>query len=320
MSKTLKFSMNIALFSILLATTAVAQYGDTGQYTILQARYGTERNNVDVTRRLQELARSDRSCRMGNSTFGVDPDPGRVKTLRIYARDRNGRNRMFEYREGSTVDGSLFSGWSGGDWGGGWDGGWGGPGNGDSGQYTILQARYGTERNNVDVTRRLQELARADQRFRMGNSTFGVDPDPGRVKTLRIYTRDRSGRTRTFEYREGSTVDGSQFSGWRSGNWGGGGWNGGWNPGNGGGHGNRPPGYGQLSIVSAQYGAGGRGRNVASILQSQIRNGRLSISVNNDSMGGDPAPGQSKRLAVSYSVNGQRRSANVSEGQQLNIP
>ena len=116
MSKTLKFSMNIALFSILLATTAVAQYGDTGQYTILQARYGTERNNVDVTRRLQELARSDRSFRMGNSTFGVDPDPGRVKTLRIYARDRNGRNRMFEYREGSTVDGSLFSGWSGGDW------------------------------------------------------------------------------------------------------------------------------------------------------------------------------------------------------------
>src|SRR6185369_7248732 len=130
MSKTLKFSMNIALFSILLATTAVAQYGDTGQYTILQARYGTERNNVDVTRRLQELARADQRFRMGNSTFGVDPDPGRVKTLRIYTRDRSGRTRTFEYREGSTVDGSQFSGWRSGNWGGGgWNGGWN-PGNG----------------------------------------------------------------------------------------------------------------------------------------------------------------------------------------------
>jgi hypothetical protein len=49
-----------------------------------------------------------------------------VKTLRIYTRARNGQNRMFEYREGSTVDGTIFSGWGGGNWGqGGWNGGWG---------------------------------------------------------------------------------------------------------------------------------------------------------------------------------------------------
>jgi hypothetical protein len=54
----------------------------------------------------------------------------------------------------------------------------------------------------------------------MGNSTFGIDPDPGEVKTLRIYTRGPDGRDRMFEYREGSTVDGSQFRGWGEGNWG----------------------------------------------------------------------------------------------------
>ena len=66
---------------------------------------------------------------MGNSTFGVDPDQGQEKTLRIYARGPNGQNRMFEYREGSTIDGSLFRSWGSGDWGnGGWNGGWEGGG------------------------------------------------------------------------------------------------------------------------------------------------------------------------------------------------
>ena len=167
---------------------------------------------------------------MGNSTFGTDPDPGHVKTLRIYTRARNGKERMFEYSEGSTVDGSIFSGWDKGNWGhGGWNGGWGGNGdNGGGDEYQILQARYGTANHNIDVTPRLNELARKDVTFRMGNSTFGTDPDPGRVKTLRIYTRARNGKNRMFEYREGSTVDGSIFSGWDSGNWGQGGWNDGW--------------------------------------------------------------------------------------------
>ena len=55
--------------------------------------------------------------RMGNSTFDVDPAPGRVKMLRILARGPRGGTRTFEYREGSPVDGALFTGWSRGDWG-----------------------------------------------------------------------------------------------------------------------------------------------------------------------------------------------------------
>src|SRR5262249_47561572 len=117
----LKTHLATIVLMLLASTFGMAQY-DEGQYQILQARYGTARNNVDVTARLKDLARQDRTFRMGNSTFGVDPDPGVIKTLRIYARARNGRTRTFEYTEGSTVDGSLFTAWSSGNWGqGGWN-------------------------------------------------------------------------------------------------------------------------------------------------------------------------------------------------------
>jgi len=222
----------LATALLLVLATARGQYypADQGQYVILSAQYGTARSHVDVTNRLRELAQRDRRFRMGNSTFGVDPDPGVVKALRIYARGPDGRERMFEFREGSTVDGAQFSGWQGGNWGnGGWSGQWeGGNYARDSGEFLILNAQYGTYRNHVDVTGRLRELARRDRTFRMGNSTFGVDPDHGHVKTLRIFARGPNGQTQLFEYREGSTVDGSQFRGWGNGNWGNEGWDGRW--------------------------------------------------------------------------------------------
>jgi hypothetical protein len=213
-------------------------YGDAGGYAILHAEYGTARNHADVSSRLRELARSDRTFRVSNSTFGNDPDPGQVKALRIYARGPDGRSRMFEYREGSTVDGAQFTGWGQGNWGNEpWNGRWENDRDDrddrydrdrDSGGYAILHAEYGTARKHIDVTNRLRELARSDRTFRMGNSTFGIDPDPGQVKTLRIYSRGPDGRSRMFEYREGSTVDGAQFTGWGQGNWGNEPWNGRW--------------------------------------------------------------------------------------------
>jgi len=99
---------------------------------------------------------------------------------------------------------------------------------GDSGQFVILGAQYGTAGRHVDVTNRLKDLARQDRVFRMGNSTFGVDPDPGHVKVLRIFTRTPNGQERFFEYREGSVIDGALFRGWGSGNWEEGRWSGAW--------------------------------------------------------------------------------------------
>src|SRR5215471_4456972 len=151
----------------------------------------------------------------------------------------------------------------------------------DDGQYQILHARYGTARSNVDVTARLRELAREDIAFRMGNSTFGVDPDPGVIKILRIYARGRNGQDRMFEYTEGSTVDGSMFTGWGGGNWGRAEWNGGWGNSNdvgiGGGGG-----YASLNIISARYGAGRQRRDVADRVRSMVRDGRLDITVSNN--------------------------------------
>ena len=74
----------------------------------MQARYGTAESNVDVTQTLKDLARRDVTFRMGNRSFGIDPHPNRVKTLRIYAKGQRGETRVFEYREGSLVDGNLF--------------------------------------------------------------------------------------------------------------------------------------------------------------------------------------------------------------------
>jgi hypothetical protein len=123
----IRLVLALLISMVFLPGAQAAQYpnGDAGQYAILSAQYGTGRRHVDVTQRLREVARRDRTFRMGNSTFGVDPDPGQVKTLRIYARGPNGQERMFEYREGSTVDGAQFRSWGNGDWGnGGWSGRW----------------------------------------------------------------------------------------------------------------------------------------------------------------------------------------------------
>jgi hypothetical protein len=300
-------------FALVTVASAAAQ-----QYQILYADYGYANQRVDVTQRLRELARSNNSFRMGNSTFGIDPSPGNVKTLRIHARGPDGKSRVFDYREGSVVNGALFSGWGGGNWG------------SKGGEYLILSAQYGIAARHVDVTQRLRQLAAQNSFFRMGNSTFGVDPAPGQVKVLRIYARGPDGRNHMFEYREGSIVDGSKFSGWGGGNWGNGGWNGGWNPSPAPPPVVRPPvrppgppmgGNPGLNILSASYGAGSRNRDVAGRLQSMIRNGRLSVIVNNTTMGSDPALGVPKTLRVSYSVGrAAPQQATVQEGSQLNIP
>ena len=107
-------------------------YGDAGQYAIVSAQYGTAEHHVDVTSRLRELAAQDRPIQVNNTVMGGDPDAGQRKVLRIYAVAPNGQERMFEYAEGGTVNGALFTNWRSGSWNNGaWSGRWeGNPGYG----------------------------------------------------------------------------------------------------------------------------------------------------------------------------------------------
>ena len=68
--------------------------------------------------------------------------------------------------------------------------------------------------------------------------------------------------------------------------------------------------------MHASYGSGGRRRDVTSRLQNMVRHNRLSVLVNNFTMGGDPALGQPKDLTVMYEYQGQRRNTTTREGQQ----
>ncbi|HEY1131861.1 MAG TPA: DUF3395 domain-containing protein [Roseateles sp.] len=312
--------LTLGLASTLLAgLTLPTRAEDDGEFVILQARYGTESKQVDVTGRLRELARRDRRFKLTNDLFGVDPDPGRKKTLRIFARDRQGRERQFDYREYDWVDGAQFIGWGRGDWGDpadsrGWRGERNDPRNDrrDEGEFTILYATYGTDRREADVTDRLRELARRDERFRLTNESFGgIDPDPGQTKRLRIVARDRAGQQRSFEYREYQTVDGGQFIGWGRGDWGG----------NGNGWGPQRPGSGRLAIDSASYGGDGRWVDVTQAVRAQVRGERLDIEVRNELFGVDPAPGQRKTLSVTYRWgNEPTNTVRVREGDAIRLP
>jgi hypothetical protein len=225
-----RFAIFLMLALSLLRLGPVAAQ-DAGQFVILNAQYGTERNHVDVTNRLKELARRDRPFRISHDSMDADPDHGVGKALRVFARGPNGRERMFEFPDGSVFDGAQFRGWGRGDWGDErWNGGWNGGSDNDAGEYWILSAQYGNERRHVEVTNRLREMARQDRMFRLDYRTFGVDPDEGHAKSLRIYARGPNGRERMFEYRDGSWIDGAQFRGWGHGDWGNGNdhWSGRW--------------------------------------------------------------------------------------------
>lgn len=319
--------LSLLLTSLLapaLISTAAQADRDDGDFLILQARYGTEHRHVDVTERLREVARRDRRVRVSNDLFGIDPDPGRDKVLRIYARDRQGRELRFDIREDDWLDGAQFLGWSEARWGDpGWSGGWqaGRPDDRaddrrenrhDDGNFSIVYATWGLPSREVDVTSQLRELARRDLRFKVEVERFGVDPAPGRTKRLRIVARDRKGAERSFEYTEYSWVDGAQFIGWSRGDWGGGL-----------GHGDEGPMRGGrwLTIDNASYGTDGRWMDVTATLRAMARDGRLDFEVRNEVFGADPAPGRRKTLSVTYHRGSEpTNTVRVVERDQLRLP
>jgi len=169
-------------------------------------------------------------------------------------------------------------------------------------QWYVQSADWGAGNRRQDVTNTVRRLVNGPN-FRANNQTLGVDPYKGADKTLRIIARDQGGRVQTFTYREGSTVPSQMFSG---NNW------------SDRGQGNNS----QLRIVQAEWRPTSRrrGRDVTSRLQGMVRNNRLDITASNQTMGGDPAPGQSKELYVVYQFRGRTDNTTVGENGRLNLP
>jgi len=76
----------------------------------------------------------------------------------------------------------------------------------------------------------------------------------------------------------------------------------------------------RLQIERAVYGYNGKGDDVTNRVRAQIRNNRVDMEVNNDTMGGDPNKGNKKNLKVVYTYGNKQRTKFVNEHDWLRIP
>jgi hypothetical protein len=157
----------------------------------------------------------------------------------------------------------------------------------------IVRAEYGSGNNWVDVTDRVRSLVQGNiLNFTVSGDALGAESRRGRNRALRLQLKDSNGSTRQLTFRENQLVNLRVSNQYQAG----------------------------LRVTRATYGSNNRTADVTSILNSQIRSNQLSIQVNNDTMGGDPASGQSKTLTVNYAINGRNAQTTVREGDILRLP
>jgi len=300
-------------FAVIFAIPTFAQYSNQVMpgpgWQVMKAEWGSGNRCMDVTNQVRILLSGNGMVTVNNRNLGGDPAVGADKILRIQARNSQGQSRQFTFKEGSSVDASQFYSYGGGIGG----GGGGGPAPGAPG-WQVMYADWGAGNRRTDVTARVRQMLSGNGMVRVNNQNLGGDPAVGADKVLRISARDSRGQVREFSYKEGSSIDASQF------------YNYGGYPGGGGGVYPQPVpnpggGYGNLQIVRAYWGLNNRTSDVSQILRGQIQNGSfLVIQANNRNLGGDPAPGADKVLTVIYRVNGREQTAAVKEGNTLRIP
>jgi hypothetical protein len=154
-----------------------------GSWWVQTADYGAGNRRQDVTNTVRRLVNGP-DFRVNNATLGGDPYVGADKTLRIVARDSNGQQRDFSYKEGSSVNSSMFRGSA-------WNGGPGWPGGGQN--NTLLQitsAQWGSGSRYQNVAGRLQGMVRNNRlSVKVTPENMGGDPTPGISKTLIVVYR-----------------------------------------------------------------------------------------------------------------------------------
>lgn len=189
------------------------------------------------------------------------------------------------------------------------------------GGWQIVRADYGFRNQRSDVTDILRDLigrGGVNGRVAVNNQTMGGDPAVGRDKNLHIVARNRRNEQREFDFREGTFIDVVLFTVPRD---------------DFGGrdqdrdrdrdrdHGDRDRGEGRgVTIIRGYYGIQGRMANVTELLRARVRDGVLSLNVNNENLGGDPAIGANKILIVIYNFRGEEQATAIGEGNRLTIP
>jgi hypothetical protein len=91
--------------------------------------------------------------------------------------------------------------------------------------WRVIKADWGAGNRWMDVSPQVRVLLSGNGMVRVNNANLGGDPAVGADKVLRFQARNTQGQSRQFSFKEGSSIDASQFY-----NYGGGAYPG--NPGN----------------------------------------------------------------------------------------
>lgn len=195
----------VSSFGAVLFSTRVA--GQDEGWRITRADYGYKDRRNDVTDILKDLiGRGGVNGRVAvnNQTMGGDPAVGKDKSLRIFAINRKGQEREFDYNEDGYVDVRAFNvrqeNWD--------DRGtnYGSRDRGDWDDLRIIRAYYGVQGRTVDVTDVVRSRARGGMlNLVVTNSVMGGDPAIGADKILIVVYRYQ-GKETAAAVREGNTL------------------------------------------------------------------------------------------------------------------
>jgi hypothetical protein len=176
-------------------------------WRIIHAEYGYRTQRADVTNLLIDLigrGGENGQIYVNDGPLGGDPAQGHEKTLYVSARNRNGEERVFEYRQHSYLDVRLFDvrrGERDRDRDGDRD-----RGRGELNALQIVGAYYGVQGRTVNVTELLRHRMREGRvSLVVTNGALGGDPAPGLEKVLIVVYSFQGNETATA-VREGNTL------------------------------------------------------------------------------------------------------------------
>ena len=209
------------IFAMILVAIGAAAFpmqtdAQDQSWLVVRADYGYRNQRNDVTDLVHELiSRGGVNGRISvsNQTMGGDPARGADKTLRVFARNRRGEEREFDFKEGGSFDVAIFavpppsSDWD------------DRARNEDRGNHDrqyfdrddangvwIIRAYYGVQRQQADVTQILRGIVgHGALEINVNNRSMGGDPAPGLDKVLIVVYRYQGGEAATA-VREGGTL------------------------------------------------------------------------------------------------------------------